>query len=328
MKPNRRHFLRSTLAATAVLAVAPAMRVARAAETGRALVSFQNYPPSVRLVTSLLTNLQSRYQPDLGTSPVLLPGGSGTVAIDALNKAAPDGATVLIIPSSFVTLVPIINKSARDERAGLLPVAGVGVLQQAFAVGPAVPVEVRTMSDYFHWLAAHPIANTYGVVALGSPTHFVGSELSRLADVPLRVAGYKGNAGLIKDIAGGGVPAGMVLLPSPRGVAGYPGLRLLALTGSLRSPLHPDLPTMKESGFAIDMPEETLGVFLKIGTPEQKVQELKTAVRAVLNLPDVLEAMAEKGMRPMLASDEDYPAAVARERATWTALVAHNSFAS
>jgi tripartite-type tricarboxylate transporter receptor subunit TctC len=325
---RRRRFLRTSLTAAGVLATPWGLLPAQAAVPGRMVVSFQMPSERMRFTQILLDELHSRYQPDLGSRPVIIPGGAGRVAIETVSRSDPDGATVLIAPSTMLSLVPIIMKPASDPADTLIPVAGIGELVLTFSVGPSVPAQVRTMADYVEWVRSNPRQNSYGVPGLGTATHYVGAEVSRLADVQLRVAGYRGSAAIIEDIATGKIPAGIFPPTGQEDNGRFPQMRVLAVTGERRFPLLPDVPTLLECGLGEPLPTESMGLYLPQGTPDQKVQELAAAVQAVTASPALAAAMWSVGMAPMAFATESYAHKIAAERATWRMLVTRHDFAA
>ena len=323
---RRRRFMRAALATTGALACPWGLPSASAAASGRALIGFQVLPTWIRLLSALLTEVHGHYEPDLGTKVIIVPGGAGSQALEMVNRSPRDGAIVLISPSTVLTMTPALRKSSIDAAGDLIPIAAIGSIPFGFIVGPGVPAHVRTMSDYFAWVRANPASNSYGVPGLGTAPHYVGSEMSRLADVPMRAVGYKGSLALAEDVANGSVPAGMtVVLGSDEG-ARYAELRMLAVAGNRRLAHLPEIPTLAEAGFAESFPGESLGVFMPAGTPEPKVQQLGDAVAAALQTRTVTDAMIAAVIGPIPPSNEPYAAIIARERTTWRTLVSRHDF--
>jgi len=327
---KRRDFLRMTLTTAGAIAIAGpwGLRAARATAAGRAVITFQVPPSGISYFVDLLSAIRANYQPDLGVQPVAMPGLAGGVAMETVAKSPPDGSTVLLAPSTMLSLAPLVWKKPVDPSDSLVPVAGLGQFALGFIVGPAVPAEVMTMSDYILWVRANPRSNSYGVPGLGTATHYVGAEISRLADAPLRVVGYKGVLGLMEDVATGSIPAVVAPVIGPGDLARLPQLRVLAVTGAQRLPSRADVPTLREAGLPDDIPYESLGVFMPIGTPDPKIQELAAAVRAATQTRAVMEGMKASGLFPMTDPNGSYASTLAEERATWQKLVARHDFAA
>lgn len=316
---TRRRLLKDALIVAAALA--SPLCPASAVETGRALLGFQSSPPQLHFLALLLDAIRADYRPDLGDKVVVMPGASGGLAIETVARAPLDGSTVLIAPSSVWTL-PSSEPRPVDPAEALLPVAAIGAAPFAFMVGPAVPATVRTMPDYLRWVRDHPARNGYGVPGLATNTQVIGAELSRRADVALRVTGYKGPLALFDDLVSGAIPAALTLIPAPAEIGRHPAVRLLAVVSSARIDAFPDVATLMEQGLAGPIPTETLGIFVRAGTPAQKVAELESAVRRARQSGAVLEGMATLAMAPVRETPETYERQLTRERTAWKALLA------
>ena len=166
-----------SLTAAGILAAPWGLVPARAAVPGRAGIGFQMPPDQNRFKKRSLDGLHKRDRRGFGSTPVIIPGAAGGVAIETVAHADPDGGTCLIAPS----LVPIIMKRPVDPADTLIPVAGICECVPAFSVGPAGAARVLAMADDVEWVCANPRPNSYGVRGLGAATHHVGAEVSRLA---------------------------------------------------------------------------------------------------------------------------------------------------
>jgi tripartite-type tricarboxylate transporter receptor subunit TctC len=317
---NRRRFVKAALTAAGAMACTWGMPPARAAAQGRVLIGFQTLPTWIHLQSTILTELRGRYEPDLGTKVIIVPGAAGMQALETVNRSPRDGATVLISPSTVLTLAPAVRGTRADPADQLVPIAGIGMVSFGFVVGPAVPARIGTMSEYFAWVRNNPAANVYGVPGLGMAPHYVGTEISRLADLPMRAVGYKGSMALTEDVANGTIPGGVTVVLGHEDSIPYPQVRLLAVAGDRRLTELPDVPTLREAGYAETFPGESLGFFLPTGTPEEKVQQLTIALREALQTSAVTAALKAALLTPMPASNESYAATIAKERTSWRAL--------
>ncbi len=318
---RRRTFLKA--AVLAGLSV-PGMPL-RAAPNGGVIFGFAVTPSSEALMTTVVRRLRPLYRPDLGARPIFLPGNSGTAAMETVIRAPADGGTVLLSSSASMTLLPSLRKLSSEPADLLQPVAGVGLFTYAFIVGPAVPAEVRTMRDYLGWAKAHPSLATYGVPGRGTGSHFVGIELSRLGDVPLKMVAYKSLPSMLDDIASGSLPASVTLLPSATDRVRQPSIRVLAVTSAGRWPADPDVPTLVEQGLAEAPTDGSIGFHVSAETPADKVAELRDATRRIQLDDEVRQALAYAGLQPM-PTESDYRREIAAERAEWQRRIAHYAF--
>ena len=310
----RRLFMRSALALGGTLTGL----AASANGTGR--VVFGLYPDNASAVFSALLNaLKGNYAPDLGTRVTYLPGNSGALAFEAIHRATADGSNVLIAPSTYFTLVPLLRKtSAFDALADFTPVVGLSELTVAFAVGPMVPMAVTSLSDYLVWIKENPASSNYGVLGLGGFSHFSGLSLSRMAEVPLKAVAYKSLISMSDDLGFGDLPAAFITVTTAGELPTDGRVRVLAVASQERWPTLPNVPTMRElkvSDVAVTL---SYGLSVSARTPKGKAADLREAVLNACKQPAVRTAIVQSHMRPMTAQADSYADALAQERMLWT----------
>jgi len=113
-------------------------------------------------------------------------GAGGRIAVEYVKRAAPDGLTILQIPSSPMTLYPnTYRKLNYDPLADFVPVTSTVNYAFVLTAGPGLPAEVKTVADYVKWAKAHPSQASYGLPAAGSALHFVGMMLQKASGTEL-----------------------------------------------------------------------------------------------------------------------------------------------
>src|SRR5690606_35425502 len=146
----------------------------------------------------------------------------------------------------------------------------------AFAVGPAVPASVRTVPDFIAWARVNPGKANFGSPASGSTPHLVGSLLGQMAGVELTHVAYRGDGPGLQDLMGGQLSAYSTVLGSYMPYMKSDRLRLLAVSGTVRSSFALDLPTYREQGYSLEM-TEWFGAFVPARTPAAVVQRAAAA---------------------------------------------------
>ncbi len=256
-------------------------------------------------------------------------GAGGRIAVEYVKRAAPDGLTILQIPSSPMVLYPNTYKKLNyDSLADFIPVSS--TVSYAFSVtaGPGLPAEITTLSDYLKWAKANPKQATYGVPAAGSALHFVGMMLSRESGVELTSVAYRGGAPLLQDVLGGQVPISINVLGEVAQHVRSGRLRSLAVTSAQRSIFLPDVPTLHEQGFKEIAVQEWLGWFVPAKTPADIVQKLNSIVRESLASPEMIEALARSSLQPITQSTEDFARTVRADLARWAPIVKASGFSA
>lgn len=254
-------------------------------------------------------------------------GAGGRIAAEYVKRAAPDGLTILQIPSSIMVLYPhIYKKLAYDPLTDFVPVTSTAAYEVSFTAGPGLPADVRSVADYVRWARANPRQANYGVPAAGSALHFAGMMLQRAASFEFTAVPYKGGAPLLQDLLGGQIPVGFNVLGEalPHIRAGK--LRSLGVVNDRRSAFLPDVPTLGEQGFRELVLHEWLGWYLPAKTPPEIVRRLNALLRESLSTPEVVEGFAARGLVPQHQSVEECAALVRGELERWGGIVRATGF--
>ncbi|MEY2953267.1 MAG: hypothetical protein RLZZ401_1354 [Pseudomonadota bacterium] len=254
-------------------------------------------------------------------------GAGGRIAVEYVKRAAPDGLTILQIPSSPMVLYPHIYKKLNyDPVADFIPVTATVSYAFSFTAGPGLPAEIKTVEDYLKWAKANPKQASYGVPAAGSALHFAGMMLARASGVELTSVAYRGGAPLLQDVMGGQIPVSFNVVGEvlPHVKAGR--LRSLAMTSPQRSLFLPDVPTMVELGYKDIAMLEALGWYVPAKTPMDTVRKLNALVREALQTPDFIESLAKNGLQPLHQSPEEFAAMLKRDSTNWAAAAKATGF--
>ncbi len=313
---NRRHFTTrcTTLALMSAAGLLPRLARAQSADTVRILVGFPPGGGSDNIARRLAERLQGTLAPTVIVENKA--GAGGQIAVSTLKNSAPDGTTLLLSVPGPITLSQFTFKSLPYRPDDTVPVSMVSTFAFALAVGPAVPESVHTLKDYLAWAKANPAKAVFGSPAAGATPHLVGMMLAKASGVELTHVPYRGDAPGIQDLLGGQVPAYLSTIGSFMPHMKTKGLRLLAVSGTSRNPVAPDVPTCREQGFAIDNIEWT-GIFVPKGTPPAVVQRVASAVQAVVAQPDFARFLADLGMTAQSSTPQAFAEQVRAETEQW-----------
>lgn len=225
------------------------------------------------------------------------PGAGGRIAVEAVKAAPADGSQMLLTPYSCMSIYPhIYKKLSYDPFKDFVPVSIAAIMTHGLAVGPLVPVSVRTVKDYVAWAKASIKDANYGSPAAGSTPHFLGALLGLNTNTDLKHVGYRGSVPGVTDVIGGQIasmftPTGDFLVNQRAGK-----LRILATSGAQRTPFTPDVPTFAESGFPELTTEEWFGFYMPAKTPASTVSAANAAINAALKDPAVVDSLATIGL--------------------------------
>ena len=221
-------------------------------------------------------------------------GAAGQIGTERIAKSVPDGYTIGFVNDSILTMLPNLNpRLPYDPLRDLTAVSRVA--GNNFGVAVPAAYEAKTLSDLIALARARPGTIHFSSGGSGSPQHMAMEMLGAAAGIKLTHIPYKGAAQALTDLVGGQVQVlaqGLgVMVPQAR--AGK--IRLLATTGAARSPLTPDVPTVREQGLAGFEFATWFAVVAPPGTPRAVVDRLNAEIVRAANLPDVREQLQAQG---------------------------------
>jgi tripartite-type tricarboxylate transporter receptor subunit TctC len=314
---------RSILAALAALPLAPV--------SSRAQVA--NYPSKpVRIVLSNATGtapdvaarvLAQQLQLNMGGAFVVdnKPGAGGAIAAENVSLSAPDGSTLLLGSMAEMALTPHIYKNLRyDIRKDFVAIGEMCSADLVFVINPEV-VKVDTMQEYLKYAVSKQplLVGTFGV---GTPGHLAAAQLGDVAKLKLDPVHYRaaneGMAGVIAgDIQGIFVS---IALSGPFIKSGK--LKALAITAPTRSPVLPDVPTVRELGMPDLELVAWLGLFAPAKTPVAILDKLHAGMTAGMAAPDARKRLEDAGFRISTTSRDDFAKVVTGDYDRWGKAVA------
>jgi tripartite-type tricarboxylate transporter receptor subunit TctC len=254
------------------------------------------------------------------------PGAAARIAVESVKNAEADGSVMLLTPDFPITLYPSSFRSLNyDPLRDFTPVAPAAKSMLTYNVGPAVPDSVKTLADFVQWCKANPGKATFATTAAGGTPHFVGVMLANAAGVPMTPVHYRGGAPALQDLLGGHVPAGVNPISESLPHARSGTLRMLAVTGSRRSPFLSDVPTMREQGYDVVI-DSWLGVFVPVKTPEDAVNALSAAIGEASRSAQMVENLAKVGNEPAFQTPREFAATVKADIERWSPVVKASGF--
>ncbi|MFL5041976.1 MAG: Bug family tripartite tricarboxylate transporter substrate binding protein [Xanthobacteraceae bacterium] len=247
-------------------------------------------------------------------------GAGGTIATRQVAKSAPDGYTLVIGGAGTLAVNPTLyGNVGYDPRKDFAPVGLIGTSALIILVHPSIPA--RSIRELIDLAKQEPGKLNYASAGVGSGIHLGTVLFEHMADVKLTHVPYRGTGPALTDLLGGHVAVYFSSLPSAVGIVKDGKVRALGVTGSKRSPVFPDVPTVAEAGLPEYEAVLHYGIAAPAGTPRPIVDKLNAALRTAMAAPETQQRMATEGTEPLASTPEEYAADIDREETKWSAIV-------
>lgn len=297
------------------------------ARAGTAVVRFEKpitivvtFPPGGG--TDLLARrLGAAMQQRLGQSVVVenRPGASGNIGARAVAEAAPDGATLLMVNSSFAINPGVYRHLDFDPRRDFKAVFNAGSIASVLVV-PSQS-SVRNLHDALAGATAgQPLP--FASCGNGTPQHMAGEMLAQAAHASLQHVPYKGCGPAITAVAAAQVPVAVVTASSAAPLIAAGRVRAIAVTAPARVASLPDIPTVAEQGLAGFAVEQWHGLLAPAATPEPVIDRLHQVLALILAEPEMQQALREQGYTPARQSAAQFGKLIAADIARYAAVTA------
>jgi tripartite-type tricarboxylate transporter receptor subunit TctC len=271
--------------------------------------------------TDVMARILSQSLSESLGQPVIIdnkPGASGNISASEVIRAAPDGHTFLIAPTSVETANPSLFKSTILPSRDLTPVASVGRTQMYLVTKPQMPA--KDVRDLVALAKARPGTLSYASAGAGTPPHLACELFKQATGTDVSHVPYRGAAPALQDVL-----SGQVDFVCDPGIA-FPHIRtgkvkLLGIVSARRSPFFPDVPTVGEQGFKGADLDIWFGMWAPVGTPPQIVARMNREVAKALAQPAVRSRYADLGAEPVAMESAEFRTLLADEGALLSALI-------
>ena len=249
------------------------------------------------------------------------PGANGAVGVNALRQSAPDGGTLLIVSSGMITFSPHFEKNlSYDPSKDLVPVISVANADIGFIVANNVPATNLREFIALARSSAKPLA--MASAGTGNLTHAYIELLKDSAKVNFLHVPYKGASPALVDVMGGQVAGMFIGLSTALPAAKAGKVKLLAVGGTRRTALAPEIQTIKEQGFPGVEILPWFAVMAPPGISQETKSELVAAISRASESNEMKARLLSAGATPWVLSGPDLLNMIQTESDTWRKLIA------
>ena len=313
MRLPRRTFLRLAAGAVALPAVS---RVASAqAYPSRPIRIIIGYTPAGS--ADITARLMGQWLSERFGQTVVIenrPGAGTNLATEAVVRAPADGYTLLLVAPANAINATLFEKLNHNYLRDIAPVAGINRFPNVMEVNPSVPA--KTVPEFIAYAKANPGKLSMASSGAGSTIHMSGELFKMLTGTSMTHVPYRGSAPALTDMISGQVQVMFDNIPTSIEHIRAGKLRALAVTGTARSELLPDVPTVADfiPGYEASA---WYGLGAPRGTPPEIVEKLNTTINAILADPAVKKKFADMGATLIMSSPADFGKYVADETEKW-----------
>ncbi|MBL8382133.1 MAG: tripartite tricarboxylate transporter substrate binding protein [Burkholderiales bacterium] len=251
------------------------------------------------------------------------PGGGGLAAAKVVKAAPPDGNTLLMTPFGTMLQPHSIKAADFNPMTDFTAVTQASTFDIAFAVGPGVPA--RDLREFVALVKKEPRRGDFASAAAGSLPHFFTLMFAKSAGIEMTHIPYKGTAPAITATIAGEVSFLSTTSADIANQVKAGKLRALAVSSAKRSPVLPEVPTLRESGY--DIEGSAWYAFIgPAGLPADTVRRLNAAIVAAIKAPATAERMRTMGVEPTGTTPEAFAAILKADYERWGAVIRASGF--
>ena len=232
------------------------------------------------------------------------PGAGGTVGVNQVAKADPDGYTILMHSSSFSAALVLHKSLPYDTLQDFVPVIAIGIQPVVLIVAPSKGF--KTVGDLVAAAKANPGAMNFASAGIGSTSHMGAERFRHAAGFKAQHIPFRGPAEAFAEVMTGRIDFYFLPLAPALSLVKQGKVVALAVGAEKRSIDLPDVPTMAEAGLPDAAYHFWGGIFVPAKTPPEVVRKLHDETAKALEVPEVRERLAKTATEPMPMSTAQF----------------------
>jgi tripartite-type tricarboxylate transporter receptor subunit TctC len=243
------------------------------------------------------------------------PGAGNMIGIESVARSAPDGYTLLMVPSTLALNSVLYQKVNYDPIRDFAPITLAATAPNVLVVNPSIPAQ--TLAEFIALAKKKPGELTYGTPGVGTSPHMSMELLKSMAGLDIRHIPYRGTAPAVTDIISGQISAmfANALTAKPQVDAGK--VRALAVSGPKSIEAMPNVPPVAQAGVPGYDAMQWYGLLAPAGTPPDIIKRLHAEATKALGTAEMKEKLAGDGAEPGGSSSAEFAALIKSELEKW-----------
>jgi tripartite-type tricarboxylate transporter receptor subunit TctC len=247
------------------------------------------------------------------------PGAGSIIGTDAVAKSDPDGYTLLLMSNTHTVNETLTPNKPFKLMTDFVAVAPINYSDLMMVVHPSVPV--KDVKEFVALAKSKPGGLNYASSGPATPYHMAGELFKAMSGTDILHVPHKASGEARNSVLGGHVQMMFDAVTTMSNNAKAGQVKALATTGSKRSDLTPDVPTVSESGVPGYEATIWLGLMAPAKTPQAVIDKLNAEISKIVNRPDVREAWGKQGAVPMVMSPKEFDAYLRKDIDKWADVV-------
>jgi tripartite-type tricarboxylate transporter receptor subunit TctC len=238
-------------------------------------------------------------------------GAAGSLGAKACADSAPDGYTICVLNNESMAVNPWIFKNVKfDPKKDVTPITRMWNLQQVFAV--TASLNVKSFSELAALTKSKPKTMTYLAPSLAKVAFM--ERFNKQHGIDFVRVPFKGGGDAVNSMLGGVTPVAVFGIGNLIQLIRSGKVVGLAVDGDTRSPLAPDIPTFKQSGFTLDVWSSAYSMLAPAGTPKPIIERISKAVVKIGSNPEFQKRfIIPRGLTPVFDTPEHFAKVIEAE---------------
>ena len=246
------------------------------------------------------------------------PGAGGIVAANSVISSPPDGYTLFLFSSGIALSKSLLKTMPFDPATAFAPISTLALFDLLLLVKDDSPI--RTLKDALEMARRDPGKFNLGTINPGSTQNVTGELLRSATGIAMTIVPHRTSPDVLTALLRGDVQIGIDSYAALKSAIDAKNIRAIASSGSKRSALQPDVPTLRELGLDATV-DGWNSLVAPAGTPKEIIAFLNSELRAIINDTDFKTRMIELGGEPATCSPEELDARLKSDVAMWAGVV-------